>query len=212
MKTQVITAKSKFLLRLWTALVSLQGHKYLEVFHTLWICEQSDTKKADNTLVGTPKTLTHCPSLLKRRQSGMPHPFGTTLSEQLGKYKISEVPETLLGCTGRTKTKLSIFRPYLAGKKAKGVNRCLFALKVIFGLCSLVTIMGCVYRQSPKHAAVICFWICHMGSQVDRAIDYVNKLSRCSYVFSSPCKDILQNSLVSAMLFSLEIFLISNHV
>lgn len=75
--------------------MSLKGQHYLEVFNTLWICEQADTNKADSTLVRTPKTLTHCPSLLKRIQSGTPHPFGTTLSEQLGKCKISQVQETL---------------------------------------------------------------------------------------------------------------------
>lgn len=75
--------------------MSLQGQQYLEVFNILWICEQADTNKADSTLVRTPKTLTHCASLTKKRQSEMPHPFCTTVSEQLGKCKISKVPETL---------------------------------------------------------------------------------------------------------------------
>lgn len=129
----------------------------------------------------------------------------------LANIKSVKYQKFLLSEREETKITLPIFRLHLTGNEAKGVNRCLFALKAILGqvTCSLLTIVGCVYRQSPEHSAVKCFWICHMGRKVDRAIDYENKLSSHSHIFSAPWKDTLQNSLASVMLFSLEIFLLS---
>lgn len=85
--------------------MSLEGQHYLEVFNTLWICEQAETNKADSTLVQTPKTLTHCPSLFKRRQSGTSHPFGTTLNN-LANVKSVKYQKLLLNELEGTRAKL----------------------------------------------------------------------------------------------------------
>lgn len=141
------------------------------MFNTLWICEQADTNKADGTPVRTPKTHT----VLCLREDSLECHILLVLHclNNLADVKSEKYQKLLLNEWEGTKTKLSIFRLYLAGNKAKGVNRYLSALKVVLGqvIYSLVTIVGCVYRKSPEHADVKCFWICHMGMKMDRATD-----------------------------------------